>query len=634
MSSKKNQENNFDDLVVESRAGHPLPVKRMAEIEIHRHSTFLSRVIFHSDGRPRGWVRKLLLKNRVSGEPRQLAKRLLFKKDGRVRPCFYNWYSKFSASPKMEKSKQYMDFVRSLISAGELQEVRTVHIITTSHTMIIAEFIEKLLESTRFDVSRSTEMPQIFSHDLYIVVAPQMFGTFPPAEKTIFFQMEQVRASRWVTQNYLELMQKSIAILDYSMDNIAALIDLGVPQKQVFYVPIQPVIQFSSLGDERDIDVLFYGSIAAERRALYLDALSRRYNVCIVSNLFGEELRSLLSRAKVVANIHFYENAILETTRISEALAHGADVVSEMAEDNRSMEEFRQFVDFVPVGDVEGFVDRVATVLARKNSAKNFHSYQNFNGMGYHLYRALNGVGVLTFSELLNACSRMEIQQERVILSLPEQLQRYEYAEANQLSETEIFSGLRDIDGWKGCAKSYKFLAAIALRQQWTMLTIYEDDAKFVEGTAGRLEVIHRYLDLAKGEWDVFSGLLSDLSESAIVQKAVDFETESFVHLDSVIGMVFGIYSVTGLAFLADFEFLGEDTSKHTIDRYLEALHPRCVTTIPPVADHADHLTSTLWAADNSATTKMISRSLERLASKRRYATVTPSQFSDVPPLN
>jgi len=121
----------------------------------------------------------------------------------------------------------------------------------------------------------------------------------------------------------------------------------------------------------------------------------------------------------------------------------------------------------------------------------------------------------------------------------------------------------------------------------------------------------------------VFSGLLSDLHSQAEVVGVEYLETEEFIHLDRVIGMVFGIYNRSALEILAAFQIIGSDTAKHTIDRYLESMYLRCITTLPPLVSHHEDLRSTIWKTDdNSQVINMIDSSMRRLRAKR-------DEFSD-----
>ena len=58
-------------------------------------------------------------------------------------------------------------------------------------------------------------------------------------------------------------------------------------------------------------------------------------------NIWNEKRDYLVDRSKIVLNIHYYENSILETTRISYLLANKAFVISESGRDkilNNQME--------------------------------------------------------------------------------------------------------------------------------------------------------------------------------------------------------------------------------------------------------------------------------------------------------
>jgi len=80
---------------------------------------------------------------------------------------------------------------------------------------------------------------------------------------------------------------------------------------------------------EKDIDVLFYGSFN-ERRSAVLDGLrARGLRVEAVFGVFGADLDALIARAKVIINIHFYENGHIEIIRLFDLFANSCAVVSE-----------------------------------------------------------------------------------------------------------------------------------------------------------------------------------------------------------------------------------------------------------------------------------------------------------------
>lgn len=577
-------------------------------------STILRRMVFHRSGKPRGWVRKLLLKDK-SGTPRPAMRPLLFKRNGNIRPPFASWYAPYMTTFG-EGSANYIKFLGSRIASGDLAAARTVHVITNPHTEFIGEGLTAALRNTHLTVTRSIEMPAAFESDLYIVVAPQMFANLPPPDKLIAVQVEQVSASRWVDQSYLNRLQNSLAVLDYSRQNIGALIKRGIPPKQIYYMPISPLRRERQLETKRDIDVLFYGAIGSDRRVQYINALAKRVNLRVESDTFGPALRNLLDRTKIVVNVHFYENAILETTRIAEALSHGAHVVSEDAVDQKYHTSYDENIDFVPRNEVETFVQRVEAALASWKAPVDLLHDDGFDGMHFHVLRALHGIGVLSLADMQAACRDMVLPCDRMILALPEEEQRYDAALLGRLPGAVPFHGLRQLLGWQGCAASYKFLATQALAQNLRRLTIYEDDALFDNDAEQRMTAIETYLD-NRDDWDIFSGLLTDLHPDAQVTGLTTAVGEEFIELDSVIGMVFGVYSQHGLQMLANFEVEGNDANFHTIDRWLERRSPRTLTVLPPLARHNEHLKSTLWPGFNSHIQPMINDSINRLEDKR-----------------
>lgn len=576
----------------------------------------LNKMGFRSSGKPRGWLRFLLLSDQKIGTPRPITSRILFKKSGRVRPIFRDWYRRYEISPENAALYSYAQMLREQLAQGNLANAKSICVVCTPHTVFIAEAVAQALAGTRLSVTYVTEMPSNFSHDLYVVIAAQMFDKMPPPERCFLFQMEQVRASRWVDEAYLERLRTCLGVIDYAFDNITALIERGLLLKQLYYVPIQPFAKPKAQSFERDIDVLFYGAQGSARRDRYLAALSKRVNVRVENNLFGAQMTDLLSRAKVVVNIHYYENALLETTRLAEAISHGAFVVSEQSVDQADQTDFDDLVDFVPSGDVDAFVRQIETRLQHWAAPQTLSPRQDVGSMKFLLLRALHGCGVLSFAEFADATQNTDLPSGSLVLGLPEEAPRRLSAQQNRLPAFAAFPALRHVDGWKGCAQSYKYIATKAATAGLQRLMICEDDAVFAPETAQRLTVIADYLDQQNASWDVFSGLLSDLHEDAKISAVVSEKGEKFVHLNSVIGMVFGIYNRSAIETLAGFEFVGEDTRYHTIDRFFESTAPRCITTVPPIAMQSSDFESTLWLSHNEIMTDMISSSLGRLEEK------------------
>jgi hypothetical protein len=250
----------------------------------------------------------------------------------------------------------------------------------------------------------------------------------------------------------------------------------------------------------------------------------------------------------------------------------------------------------------------------------------SFWGLQNLLPRALHGLGILDDEEYEAATASFELPSETLVLCLPEYPDRFENARRNLLPGAALFPGLRQPVAWQGCAASYRFLARHALAKQKVPLTIYEDDATLEPDVGARLAAIRGYLDSLDGRWDIFSGLISDLSEASTVSRVEDWRGEQLATLNSVVGLVFSILNRHALECLARFSVEGNNLMAHTIDRHLERQDLICITPARPLVTHSCDFSSTLWVrasgadpfspAANDAVSPSIAASQDRLRRK------------------
>lgn len=216
-------------------------------------------------------------------------------------------------------------------------------------------------------------------------------------------------------------------------------------------------------------------------------------------------------------------------------------------------------------------------------------------GLPHMLARALHGCGVVNDATFEAATAQTRLDAPALVLCLPEAPERFALARESERHGALLFPGLRHVDGWKGTALSYRYLARRALAAGRERLVIWEDDARLPADFDTRLPALLARLEAQAGAWDVFSGLITDLSPQGEVKAVHADGANLLIELDTVIGMVFGVYGPKALNALAGYRMEGEDVMKDTIDRYLETLDLRCWTTFPPLVGHADHVSSTLW---------------------------------------
>lgn len=514
-----------------------------------------------------------------------------------------------------------------MVAAGAGQG--QVGIMTTPHTLYVAHAVEHALNKLGFDCEILLEdAPGPFTHDFYIVLCAQMFKHLPPGEKRIVFQMEQTVSDRWFDERYLNVLENSRAVLDYSLANLSYLADKKIAYPHVFHVPLGPVSGYAQwrglnaqVAEKDRPSVLFYGDANAPRRKAYLEQLQKHYNVRIINNLFGAELQTVISQAQVVVNIHYYEGALLESTRIFECLSLGAKVVSESAADVDDYPGLGSVVSFVPVGDIDAMVQAVGQVLqgqqlgASNDKRKALYMEQAQQRFEFMLYRALLAQRLISFNQLTQVTEGPA--GNAFVLSLPETMARRDAYLAAPAPGVQIFDGIRARPGWIGCALSYKYLCSKAHAQGLKQLLICEDDVELPANYNSIYESVQSYLAEQKGQWSIFVGIIASLHKDTQILDVQERDGLTFVTIDRMTSMVFNIYSPQAMDLIGRWDETNEDDQTNTIDRYLERTdNLRVITLLEPIFGHREELTSSLWGFTNDAYNSHIEKSRELLAQK------------------
>jgi hypothetical protein len=144
------------------------------------------------------------------------------------------------------------------------------------------------------------------------------------------YQLEQLSADEGVfSDNLRAILQNAAEVWDYSPENIHFL------QKQQVQARLLPVGYHKRLEQiptdtPKDLDVLFYGSIAGRRKEL-LDKLTEEKELTskALYGVYGSDRDRHISRARIILNVHFYSTRIFEAVRVSYLLNNRCLVVSE-----------------------------------------------------------------------------------------------------------------------------------------------------------------------------------------------------------------------------------------------------------------------------------------------------------------
>lgn len=499
-------------------------------------------------------------------------------------------------------------------------------ILTTKHTHYIAKLIANALKKIDINSSIIFEKPSAgYTDQWHIVICPQIFESLP--QHYIAFQMEQSVSSRWFTEDYFNRLKNARFVFDYSLTNIEYLHNHEIPFGQLYYMPIGTLSETKSdttvAQTSYEYDVAFYGDPNCDRRKAFLQKLQEHFNVKVISEVFGDELHNELKKAKIIVNIHYYENALLETTRLYECLSLGKLVVSEKGSDQDEHEELSGIIDFTDVDDIDAMIRRIRHWLNSPSEfdirLKDIINFKNqTTKFDFYFYRFLLAQDLLDFDKFYELCADyIKPMGDFWCLSLPEStLRRKDFIKDNQY-DIWLFTGLRHHIGWIGCGLSYKFMMKKAEELGLSQVAICEDDVLFYENFKTRYADVIDTLKNTHHEWDVFSGLIADLSDdTSISNSEITSQQEEFYVLNKLVSMVFNIYNKSSYAKIYQWSHINRSVN-NTIDRYIENHGGiKGLVISPYLVGHKEDLDSTLWGFNNATYREMIENSQKLLDEK------------------
>lgn len=155
----------------------------------------------------------------------------------------------------------------------------------------------------------------------------------------VVFQLEQLLDNEglphWVPE-YVDVLRSANFLLEYSPSGMDYLrkIDLG---ERAVYVPpsFHRSLEEFEPSSEPDIDVLFVGNYSPRRSKIVDDLRKEGVLVVHAFDAYGDHLIDYMKRGKIILNIHVRDGwHVLETVRLSYALANRCFVISETGDHN------------------------------------------------------------------------------------------------------------------------------------------------------------------------------------------------------------------------------------------------------------------------------------------------------------
>lgn len=223
---------------------------------------------------------------------------------------------------------------------------------------------------------------------LNVILRYQSFNgrPLPQGYRCIVYQFEQLSEDHgWSsTMQVLETLKSAFAVWDCNIENVDFLKKRGIHaiHKPIGFHPKMFRIRHDA---PKDIDILFYGSLN-DRRIKVLKELQERYNTKIVFGIYGDQRDALINRAKIVAQIYFYEAKLFEDVRVSYLLNNKVFSILETTPHKRYEDVlvYADYDNFVETCDYYLKNDRLRDEIAEKS----FDAFSRYPESGF-LERAL-----------------------------------------------------------------------------------------------------------------------------------------------------------------------------------------------------------------------------------------------------
>ena len=482
-------------------------------------------------------------------------------------------------------------------------------IITTQLIISIAENLQNLLlenglRSTIKLVLSDYDIKNTTANEWYIILYNSRDDSKIP-KQSIFYQLEQTESANVNMNN----ASKAQIVWDMSVKNYSKYKD-SVPFKKLFINPMPFHFKQSDnfIYDSNVYDIFFYGSINERRKAI-MNAVSKKFPKTKIGwGIFGVQRDFFVKEAKIIVNIHYYKDAVLEAARFNEVLKFNKLIISEGSENKDDFYSSYLYKDYVEFSEVVkddlsnidnliGLIEPYLTNSSKYNEKIKYirtNKYKLKNLSNFFLWKNL--LSITKPSEI--KCKIDLVSAKIYCLSLIETPERFRAFSDQGIYKTdtskfELVPAIKYDPGWKGCGLSYVNLIYNAKRCKLPTVTICEDDCSFNDDFYQKYKIIQDFLKQLKS-WDIFVGVLANLPEDTTLSKIYKYKGVTFIEINKMHSTVFNIYNSSVYDTFLRWDVNNDDVHNNTIDQFLKNSNLRIIVPVP-FEFSCLNVKSTLW---------------------------------------
>ena len=157
---------------------------------------------------------------------------------------------------------------------------------------------------------------------------------------------------------------KDITFWDYSNYNLDYLFKKNNIDGKLFQIGYQKQLDRIISSKNQEIDVLFYGSVNPRRKYIIDKLLQKKINIKTVFGVYDKDRDDLISKSKIVLNMHMYDSKIFEIIRVFYLLTNSIPVVSEKGIDTKSNNEY---LDGICTCEYDQICEKIFHLLENKD---------------------------------------------------------------------------------------------------------------------------------------------------------------------------------------------------------------------------------------------------------------------------
>lgn len=289
-----------------------------------------------------------------------------------------------------------INYVNNKNSNLKMDGVKKIIIITTKYIESISKYFQTIFNRKgieciiKYDLKILDCLKTYNKLDtIYLIIFNNSTHLLLP-NRFIFYQIEQIGSFFLTDKEFLAKLKysciKAEEVWEYT--NLTTYIYSKYCESKLKYIPMPFVYINNDLKnkldwDEMKYDIFFYGT-KNERREKILNKLSEYFNIKIGYGIYGNEKIENIIKSKIILNLHYYENAGLETCRFNEILNYNRIIVSENSpNDNLNTNLYKDVIILFDsanndLSNINNMIDKIKYHLNYNNYAKKINQNKMF----------------------------------------------------------------------------------------------------------------------------------------------------------------------------------------------------------------------------------------------------------------